>query len=274
MKRRVDLGCGLPPVLRLGLATRGDSRLEPKDVLHALERGVNYWNWCGADDGMCRAVRELGLERSKVAIASQVSVDDWSRETMRRALDEALKQLKTDWLDIVTLYYVESEPEWAEIIADKGALRALEDAKQEGRIRAIGLTTHQRPLAAKWVQTGRLDLLMIRYNAAHRGAETEVFPITEAHGIPVVGFTCLRWGALLKPTVHDPPTFEVPPAREWYRFVLSHPSVSVALMAPHNRAELMENLALLEDWHAMPADQREELKRHGDRVRQTAGPFP
>ncbi len=137
MKRRVDLGCGLPLVLRLGLATRGDSRLEPKDVLHALEKGVNYWNWCGAEDGLCRAVRELGRERPKVVIASQVSVDDWSRETMLRALDEALKQLKTDWLDIVTLYYVESELEWAEIIADNGSLLALEEARQEGRIRRL-----------------------------------------------------------------------------------------------------------------------------------------
>lgn len=274
MKRIVDLGFGMPPVLRLGLATRGDSRLEPEDVFHALERGMNYWNWCGEEDGISWAIRELGPTRSEVVIASQVSVDNWSRATMHRELDRALEKLNTDWLDIVTLYYVESEPEWSEILAADGALLALKEAKREGRIRAIGLTSHQRPLAAKWVGSGELDLLMIRYNAAHRGAETDVFPSAERQGVPVVCFTCLRWGALLKPTAGDPDGFIVPPAREWYRFVLSNPKVSVALTAPNTRAELLENLSLLEDWRETPAEVIEELKRHGDRVRQTAGPFP
>jgi predicted aldo/keto reductase-like oxidoreductase len=274
MKRAIDLGLGLPPVLRLGLATRGDCRLAPEDVFHALEKGVNYWNWCGEEDGMCQAVRDLGRERSEVVIASQVSVDDWSRDTMRRELDRALEKLNTDWLDVVTLYYVESEGEWRDILAADGALNALKDAKQDGRIRSIGLTTHQRPLAANWAQSGELDLLMIRYNAAHRGAEAEIFPITDKLAMPVVCFTGLRWGALLKPTVDDPPGFRVPIAREWYRFVLSNPSVSVALSAPNTRAELLENLTLLDDWRETPPELLEDLKRHGDRVRKTAGPFP
>lgn len=223
---------------------------------------------------MCRAIRELGKKRSEVVIATQISVDDWSRDTMERGLDNALNQLQTDWLDIAMLYYVESEGEWSEILATHGGMAALEDAKREGRIRAIGLTTHQRELASRWVNSGRLDLLMIRYNAAHRKAEREIFPITDALEIPVVGFTCLRWGALAKPTFHDPPDFVVPPAREWYRFVLSHPSVSVALMAPSHRAELLENLSLLDDWRSTSENEREDLKHHGDRVRQFAGPFP
>ena len=51
---------------------------------------------------------------------------------------------------------------------------------------------------------------MIRYNAAHRGAEREVFPVTDAIGMPVIAYTALRWGALLRPTPDDPPGFRVP----------------------------------------------------------------
>ena len=61
---------------------------------------------------------------------------------------------------------------------------------------------------------------MIRYNAAHRGAEREVFPVTDALGLPVIAYTALRWGGLLRPTPDDPPGFVVPPAPAWYRFVL------------------------------------------------------
>jgi predicted aldo/keto reductase-like oxidoreductase len=273
MNRSVELGFGMPPVCRLGLATRGNTHLQTEDVLLAWERGINYWNWCGSEDGMSRAVRELGPDRSKVAVAAQIEVDDWSEDTMERELDNRLEQLQTGWLDVVTLYYVESQAEWSTITADEGAINALQNAKADGRLRAIGLTTHQRHLAALWMKTGLLDLLMIRYNAAHRGAETEIFPIAAELDLSVVCFTGLRWGALLETTKDDPPEFEIPPAREWYRFVLSHPSVSVALMAPDDRRELMENLTLLDDWRALSPERREEMKQHGDRVRNTAGPF-
>ena len=65
-------------------------------------------------------------------------------------------------------------------------------------MRLLGLTSHQRKLAAETARSGLLDLLMIRYNAAHRGAETDIFPVTDALGLPVVVYTCLRWGTLLR----------------------------------------------------------------------------
>jgi len=274
MKAYADLGAGMPAAFRLGLATRGNTHPAADDVLLALERGINYWNWCGHEDGMSQAIRQLGSVRSEVVLATQISVFDWSREAMLREVEATISQLACDWLDVVTLYYVESQTEWSQITGPAGALRALEDAKRQGLIRAIGLTTHQRDLAANWVATGLLDLLMIRYNASHRGAESDIFPITDGLGLPIVCFTCLRWGELLRTTNEDPPGFEVPPASEWYRFALSNPSVAIALMAPDNRHELLENLSLLEDWHSLSAQRSEQLAAHGDRVRAAAGPFP
>jgi len=52
---------------------------------------------------------------------------------------------------------------------------------------------------------------------------------------------------LLEPTPNDPAGFVPPPAREWYRWALCQPAVSVALMAPDNGDELAQNLALLND---------------------------
>jgi aryl-alcohol dehydrogenase-like predicted oxidoreductase len=115
---------------------------------------------------------------------------------------------------------------------------------------------------------------MIRYNAAHRGAEQEVFPVTTALGLPVIVYTCLRWGALLRPTPDDPPGFEPPAAPAWYRFALQHPAVSVALMAPDNRAELDEDLTVLAVPEPLAAQEFGQLAAHGQRVRRHAGRFP
>ncbi|HLW79530.1 MAG TPA: aldo/keto reductase [Terriglobia bacterium] len=272
MPRWTNLGGGCPPVLRLGLATRGNTHLAAEDVAHAVGQGVNYLNWCGYDDGIARALRQKRVEREPLVLAMQLESRD--ARSAARELDRASELLGTNRIDVVTFYYVESPAEWDQITSAGGALEALREARARGRVRLIGLTTHQRRLGARWAESGQLDLLMTRYNAAHRGAEQDVFPVTDRLGVPVVVFTAQRWGALAKPTADDPPGFTPPQAREWYRFALSHPSVGVVLMAPANRRELDGDLPLLEDWRPPSPGELELLAGHGRRVRRHAGAFP
>ena len=272
MERWTDIGHGCPPVLRLGLATRGDTHLTAGDVVYAVKNGVNYLNWCGYDDGLAQALRKGLLPRSEVVIAMQLEARQGRRA--KGELEKAFELLATDTIDVVTFYYVESDSEWKEIIGAGGALAMLAEARGQGRVRIIGLTTHQRELAANWVQSGKLDLLMIRYNAAHRGAEQDVFPVTKHLQVRVVGFTAQRWGALCRGTPDDPPGFRPFAAREWYRFALAQPSLAVVLMAPANRNELEEDLSLLQDWRCPAGDEFEQLAAHGQRVRRHAGRFP
>jgi aryl-alcohol dehydrogenase-like predicted oxidoreductase len=190
-----------------------------------------------------------------------------------RELRALLKLLQTDYVDLLTLYYVEQQSEWDEMAAPGGALQYLQDAKRDGSLRHIGITSHQRKLAAKLAKTGLLDALMIRYNAAHRGAEQDIFPVTGPLGIPLISYTALRWGALLKSTPDDPHGFVVPGAAEWYRFVLQQPAVDVVLCAPQTREELEEDLAVLDCKGPLTAKQYDALASHGERVRKHSGRF-
>ena len=197
----------VPQVCRLGLATRGNTHMEPSDVHYAVERGVDYLNWCGHPDGLSLAVSEMG-DRRRDVVAWQLQAS--SEKGAERELKSALAELNTDYIDIVMFYYVESEGEWNRIAAEDGAYSALARAREDGRVRLVGLTRHQRALAAG-ITSGSidssprsdrpLDMLMLRYNAAHRGAEIDVFPVTDPMGISVVVYTCLRWGALMKSTL-------------------------------------------------------------------------
>jgi aryl-alcohol dehydrogenase-like predicted oxidoreductase len=267
------------PVCRLGLASRGwpASALTPDDVLHAVERGVNFLNWPGeADepggaDAVSAAVAALGNRRESVVVCVQFGARTAADAAVE--LRSILAILGTDYIDVLTFYYVETSEEWRRLTGPGGAFAYCRDAGRDGVIRHLGITSHQRPLAAEIARTGLLDALMIRYNAAHRGAEREVFPITDALALPVIAYTALRWGDLLQPTPDDPPGFRVPAAPDWYRFALRSPSVAVVLAAPANRAELDEVLAVLQ---AGPLDPAEyvRLAEHGERVRRHAGRFP
>jgi predicted aldo/keto reductase-like oxidoreductase len=257
---------------RLGLATRGGTGLAVADILHAVDRGVTFLNWCGTPDALARAVAGLGPRREEVTVCVQFEAR--TAAEAGRELAAVLRELGTDCVDVLTFYYVEEPGEWEQIAGPGGSLEYCRQAQRDGRVRWLGLTSHQRPLAARIAQTGLLDLLMIRYNAAHRGAETEVFPVTDALGMPVVVYTCLRWGALLRPTPDDSPGFAVPRAPAWYRFALQSPSVAVALMAPESRDELEEDLQALDAPDLLTAAEYQALAEHGQRVRRHAGSFP
>ncbi len=260
------------PLCRLGLATRGDNRLTPEDVGLALDRGVNFLNWCGIPDALSRTIAGLGPRRRDVVVCAQFEAR--TAAEARAELAQLLQTLHADYIDVLTFYYVEAAEEWQQIIAAGGALEFCRAAQRGGEVRFLGVTSHQRPLAAQMAASGLLDLLMIRYNAAHRGAETEVFPVTDAREVPVVVYTCLRWGALLRATPEDPPGFVVPGAPAWYRFALQNPSTTVALMAPEDRAQLEEDLTVLDAPGPMRPAEYEQLAAHGRRVRRHAGQFP
>lgn len=281
MERLFDFGHNLPIVCRFGLATRGNTHLKAADVHYAVERGINYLNWCGYADGMSKAIAEMGAEREHVVVAWQMEAA--TADAATGELDDALRALESDYVDIVTFYYIESEAEWKRIAGRGGAYEAMLKAREQGKVRLLGMTSHQRKMAARIAATQLpnhpttqlpLDMLMLRYNAAHRGAERDVFPVTDPLKIPVVVYTCLRWGALMKSTPDDPPGFVLPPPREWYRFALANSSVAVALMAPDNRKELDHNLTLLDDWRDLTSEEYAVLAAHGERVYRHAGSFP
>ena len=105
------------------------------------------------------------------------------------------------------------------------------------------------------------DVLMVRYNAAHRGAEDAVLPAARA----AVAYTATRWGTLVGPLR----------ASDCYRFVLSHTKVTSCLFAPAHRDEMDEALVALERGPMSP-EELAEARRIGDTVRATrkrAPPF-
>jgi predicted aldo/keto reductase-like oxidoreductase len=138
--------------------------------------------------------------------------------------------------------------------------------KEEGRARALGISCHDRPMARALVDELDLDLIMIRYNAAHRGAEKEIFATLDpAHRPAVVSYTATRWGKLLKPAKGLGPMS----APECYRFALGHPAVDVVLCGAKSFDELRQNAeGVLQG--PLPPERLSEVMSFGDAVRSAA----
>ena len=116
--------------------------------------------------------------------------------------------------------------------------------RESGKVRGIGVSIHNRRRAGRLAAQSPLDLLMIRYNAAHPGAERDVFPHVR-NGCPtILAYTATAWRRLLK----RPRDWEGPvmTGGDCYRFQLSNSHVDLALTGPSSRQEIEENLDALD----------------------------
>jgi len=247
------------PVCRLGLSA---SYRPSKPVIYkAIDAGINVFFLYGFDTQMIAVLRDvLRRERERFIVATGPYNLVWGHTSIRKTLEKRLRQLNTDYIDAFLLLGVLKEKQFDERVRDE--MLAL---KSEGKARGIGLSTHNRPLAGKLAADGAIDVLMMRYNAAHRGAEEDIFPHLSAHNPMVISYTATTWRKLLKRPSNWPKDGRVPTPSMAYRFVLSRPEVHVCLNAPSNEAQLLENLSALRDG-PLDDDETQFMRQFGDAV--------
>jgi aryl-alcohol dehydrogenase-like predicted oxidoreductase len=239
----------------LGLgATYG---IADRDLEWALDHGCNYLYWGSMRRrGFGRPLAEAcRTRRDRVVLVIQ----SYARVglALGLSLESALRRLGTDHADVLLLGWWSDTP-WQTV------LEAAQRLREQGKTRFLALSTHQRTHAGRLVAdaTGAIDIVHVRYNAAHRGAEREVFPHRAPAGPGIVAFTATRWGKLLEPPVDGQ---RAPTAGDCYRFVLSNPAVDVCLAGPRNGDDVRAALGALERG---PMDEAELswMRQVGDRV--------
>lgn len=246
-------------VFRLGLAA--SYWPGKKAIYKAIDEGVNYFFYFGFDMQMVAVLRDvLRKDREKYVIATGAYNWIWTHQDIRRTLEKRLRQLGTDYIDVFHFLGIMKPKEFTNRVRDD-----LAEARAGGRVRGVSVSCHNRPFAGELAEGGTLDALMIRYNAAHRGAEQEIFPHLAAHRPGVVSYTATRWSYLLRRPRTWPKGGRIPTAGMCYRFVLSNPDVDVCLTAPHNIKQLEENLAAVREG-PLPPEEMEYMRTFGDVV--------
>lgn len=256
---RRTLGCTDLTVGPLGVASSYGAPAAAFE--EAFERGCNYFAWGsflkGRRASMSQAVKNIGPSRRNELVLAMYTY--WHSTTlMRGSVERGLRKLGTDYLDVLVLGHFSSRPR-------QGLLDTALGLKQSGLVRHIGLSGHNRKVFSFLAEEGLLDVMHVRYNAVHRGAEQEVFPLLPDRSRPgMVSFTATDWGKLLKakkmPNGEDPPT-----AGDCYRFVLTNPAVDVCLTGPGSLEQMQQNLALLEQG-AMSGGELRRMRRIGDHI--------
>jgi aryl-alcohol dehydrogenase-like predicted oxidoreductase len=251
-------------VFRLGLAT--NFGIDGEDLEWALEQGVNYIFWPPnarrVTDSLKAALRH---NRESLVLASGPTIGYFGR-SIKRACERLLRKLGTDYLDVFQLFWLGRASAWT-----PSTTEALVSLRESGLVRAIGVSIHDRKRAGRLAEASPLNMLMIRYNAAHPGAEQDIFPYIAKRRPAIVAYTATRWGRLLR----RPKGWEGPvmTAGDCYRFCLSNPHVDLVLTGPKNRRQLQENLHYLREKGPLSEEEIRWIREFGQVVHEASSRF-
>ncbi|MFT5683826.1 MAG: aryl-alcohol dehydrogenase-like predicted oxidoreductase [Myxococcota bacterium] len=238
---------------RLGLAS--NFGIDEAGVEEALDGPTNYLFWTPRMKQTTQPLRRaLARDRDAYIVATGPTTAWWGGN-LRKFTENTLRTLNTDYLDILQMHWLGVTSSWK-----PGIVEEMVKLREEGKVRALGVSIHDRKRAGELAIDSPLDSLMIRYNAAHPGAERDIFPHLAARNPVVIAYTATRWRKLLKRPKGW--TGEVPTAGHCYRFCLSNPNVSLVLHGPKTSAQLRENLAALDDG-ALSQDEQTWMREFG-----------
>ncbi len=269
----------------IGMGCEGfaeDGYRECARMFDAAERlGINYFDLYASDPEMRRAVgRAMKGRREKFLIQSHLC-SVWKNGQYLRTRDlaevkagfeEMMSLLQTDYLDVGMIHYCDALSDW-ETIRENGILDYARQLKAEGRIRHIGMSSHNPLVALRAIEEGAIEVLMFSVNPCYdlQPADEDVEEIWadrnyQAHltnmdpdrqrlyetcqrkGIGITVMKAFAGGELLGSNQIAGVSLTV---NQCLSYALSRPGVSVVLAGAHSAAELEKSAAYCE---ASPAE--------------------
>ncbi len=240
------------------------SEAEGIRIIHeAIDAGVtfldNAWEYNDRESErrMGKALAEDGY-RSKVFLMTKDCAHDRVASHSMEKLEESLRALKTDYLDLWQIHEVVWDADPERIFAPGGSAEAMLKAKEQGKVRYIGFTGHRHPEIHKQLlsQGFPWDAVQMPLNvldAHYASFEQEILPICAEQGIAAIGMKTFAGGHLQDTGCDITP-------EEALRYAMSLPSPVASVISGIDSLEVLrKNLAVASDFVPLTAEEREAL---------------
>ena len=226
-------------------------------VRAAIDGGItfmdNSWDYHKGESEvrMGKALRDGYRQR----VFLMTKLDGQTREAAAAQLEQSLRRLQTDTIDLVQMHEIIREEDPERICGPGGALEALLEAKQAGKLRYIGFTGHKDPhfhlkMLEQEFPWDTVQLPLNSLDAHYRSFEREVLPVLVERGIGVLGMKPLAAGKLLEAGTVS--------ADECLRYALSLPT-SVVITGCDSRERVEQALRAGRDFTPRSEAERADL---------------
>jgi L-galactose dehydrogenase len=172
-------------------------------VDHAIDQGINFFDvspYYGLTLAEERLGRTLEGKRKQIVLATKcgrygVSEFDFSRKRIRAGVDESLRRLKTDHVDLLLAHDIEFGS--TEQIVEE-AIPAMRELQAQGKARFIGITGYPVELLRRLAETERVDAVLsyCRYTLMNTDMDTVLTPLAEERGVGLINASPLMMGVL------------------------------------------------------------------------------
>ncbi|MBU5336034.1 aldo/keto reductase [Intestinibacter bartlettii] len=222
-----------------GIPIQRISQEDTNKVIDELERcGVNFIDtargYTISEEYLGNALKG---RREKFYIATKSMSRDY--ESMKRDIEISLKNLQTDYIDLYQMHNVKPV-EYDTLFGEDRAYRALLEAKEAGKIKHIGITSHGLETVERAVESGKFETIQFPYNIVENQAD-EVFKKAHQKGIGTIVMKPLAGGAI------DDGTLAM-------KYLLSREYIDVAIPGMDTPEQVRENTAVLQNFELTEED--------------------
>jgi len=184
-----EVGFGCIPIIRLG----------SDDAIHVLryafDKGINFFDTANAyHDSEQKIGLALSGHRDEIVIATKSGKRDAAGAAEH--IENSLRRLQTDYIDLFQLHQVSKEKDWETITAPGGAMEAVLKAKEQGKIRHIGITSHSYTMALKLIKTGLFATVMFPFSFIEDSALGEMLRLTQEQDMGFLSMKPFGGGAI------------------------------------------------------------------------------
>ncbi len=239
-----------------------DSVNDAINIVHeAIDAGINFFdNAWEYNEGRSEEFlgRALQGRRDKVFLMTKVCTHGRNKRVAMAQLDESLKRLRTDHLDLWQIHEViyENDPELH--FARGGVVEALDQAKKQGKVRYVGFTGHKNPaihlaMLAHNYPFDTVQMPLNCFDGTYRSFEQQVLPEVQRRGMAALGMKSL--GGDGQPLLHG-----IVSVDEALRYAMSLP-VATTVSGVDSLSVLRQNLAIARAFKPMNPEEMQALRQ-------------
>ena len=219
-------------------------------VRRCYELGINYFDTARAytvsEERMGKALDDV---RDDVYIATKSGRR--TKDEVLQELETSLMNLRTDWIDVYQLHNVSSKEVWEQVTSPGGALEALYQARDEGKILHIGITSHNPSLLTEIVKENIFETILIPYNYLAILPAEELLPLCQKMNVGTVIMKPFGGGAFSN-------------IKTALKFLLNSKNVDVIVPGVRSIQEVEENVSVASASYSLSPEELELIEK--DRV--------